>query len=189
MRVPAQQASLRRPGGAIRSHTDGTAAAPPARRLFVARNGDSLRIDDLDRGIVAELVRDARQSYATIGASVGLSPSAVKRRVDRLRRAGVITGFSAIVDPELAGATEAFVELYCHAAQPERIARTLERYPQVIAAYTVSGEPDALVHLRTADVAELDDVLERIRDELHAERTRSSIVLAQLFERVPPIAT
>jgi DNA-binding Lrp family transcriptional regulator len=148
-----------------------------------------LHLDDLDRPIVAELVRDARQSYAAIGARVGLSASAVKRRVDRLRRDGLIVGFSALLNPEVAGTTEAFVELYCQGATaPERIARTLEQHPQVIAAYTVSGEPDALVHLRTGDIAELDDVLEQIRDDLRAERTRSSIVLAQLFERPPPIS-
>jgi DNA-binding Lrp family transcriptional regulator len=147
-----------------------------------------LRIDDLDRAIVDELVRDARQSYAAIGERVGLSAPAVKRRVDRLRHEGVIVGFSATVNREVAGATEAFVELYCRSGTPpEQIARTLERHPHVVAAYIVSGEADAIVHVRARDVAELDDVLERIRDELHAERTRSSIVLAQLFERVAPL--
>jgi DNA-binding Lrp family transcriptional regulator len=143
-----------------------------------------LHIDDLDRRIVSELVGDARMSYAAIGDRVGLSASAVKRRVDRLRRDGVIVGFSALVNPEVAGRTEAFVELHCHGpTPPERIARVLQRHRQVVAAYIVSGEPDALMHLRTADVAELDDVLEQIREELRAERTRSSVVLAQLFER------
>jgi DNA-binding Lrp family transcriptional regulator len=154
----------------------------------VAKNGGSLQIDDLDRRIVAELVRDARQSYAAIGERVGLSASAVKRRTDRIRRDGVVVGFSAIVNPELAGETEAFVELYCRGSiAPEIIARVLERHPQVVAAYIVSGEPDALVHLRARNVAELDDVLEQIRTDLPAERTQSSVVLAQLLNRPPSI--
>jgi DNA-binding Lrp family transcriptional regulator len=65
----------------------------------------------------------------------------------------------------------------------------LDRHPQVIAAYIVSGEPDALVHLRTRNVAELDDVLEQIRTDLRAERTRSSVVLAQLLNRPPSFST
>jgi DNA-binding Lrp family transcriptional regulator len=143
-----------------------------------------LQIDDLDRRIVAELVRDARQSYTDIGERVALSAPAVKRRVDRLRRDGVLLGFAAIVSPELAGRTEAFVELYFHdAVPPERITRALEHHPEVVAAYVVSGEPDALVHLRARDVADLDEVLERIRDELRVERSRSSIVLARLVDR------
>jgi DNA-binding Lrp family transcriptional regulator len=145
-----------------------------------------LQIDDLDRRIVAELVRDARQSYADIGARVALSAPAVKRRVDRLRRDGVVLGYSAILSPELAGNTEAFVELYCREpTSPDRITRVLDKYPQVVAAYVVTGEPDALVHVRAADVAELDGVIEHIRDELRLERTRSSVVLAKLVDRAP----
>lgn len=52
-------------------------------------------VDDIDAQIVAALIKDARASYALIGNEVGLSAPAVKRRVDRLRAAGAITGFSA----------------------------------------------------------------------------------------------
>ena len=62
-------------------------------------------MDDIDARIVAFLVRDARASYALIGGEVGLSAPAVKRRVDRLRAAGAITGFSARVDPAAMGWT------------------------------------------------------------------------------------
>jgi DNA-binding Lrp family transcriptional regulator len=56
-------------------------------------------LDDIDQRIVARLRDDARASFAEIGSAVGLSAPAVKRRVDRLRAAGVITGFTAVVDP------------------------------------------------------------------------------------------
>ena len=54
-------------------------------------------VDDIDARIIAVLIKDARASYALIGHEVGLSAPAVKRRVDRLRAAGAITGFSARV--------------------------------------------------------------------------------------------
>jgi DNA-binding Lrp family transcriptional regulator len=54
-----------------------------------------MAFDDLDRRIVAALVDDARATYAEVGSLVGLSAPAVKRRVDRLRASGAITGFSA----------------------------------------------------------------------------------------------
>ena len=57
--------------------------------------------DELDRKIVTALMANARTSFAEIGAAVGLSSTAVKRRVDRLRETGVITGFTAKVDPRL----------------------------------------------------------------------------------------
>lgn len=70
--------------------------------------------DALDRQIVTALTANARSSFAEIGAAVGLSATAVKRRVDRLRETGVITGFTATVKPSALGwRTEAYVEVYC----------------------------------------------------------------------------
>ena len=60
-------------------------------------------VDDLDARIVAALLKNGRASYAVIGDEVGLSAPAVKRRVDRLRTAGAIIGFSARVDPAAMG--------------------------------------------------------------------------------------
>jgi Transcriptional regulators len=98
-------------------------------------------MDDIDARIVAFLVRDARASYAIIGGEVGLSAPAVKRRVDRLRAAGAITGFSARVDPAAMGwTTEAYVELYCGGrTSPEEIGVAVRRYPEVVDACTITG--------------------------------------------------
>lgn len=141
-----------------------------------------MRIDELDQQIVALLVADARSSYAEIGAAVSLSAPAVKRRVDRLRAAGVIRGFTAVVDPAAVGwSTEAFVELFCVGrTSPARIAEAAGRHPEVVAAYTVSGEADALVHLRAADIGHLEQALERLRAEPFVSSTRSTIVLSRL---------
>src|SRR5204863_6969 len=67
--------------------------------------GDVLRMDDVDRRIIALLGADARASYAEIGTQVALSAPAVKRRVDRLRASGVIKGFTAVLDPAAIGWT------------------------------------------------------------------------------------
>ena len=53
--------------------------------------------DELDRKIITALMANARTSFAEIGTAIGLSATAVKRRVDRLRETGVITGFTATV--------------------------------------------------------------------------------------------
>lgn len=51
-------------------------------------------LNELDERIVHALAADARRSYADVGAEVGLSASAVKRRVDRLLASGAIRGFT-----------------------------------------------------------------------------------------------
>ncbi|MCZ7377753.1 MULTISPECIES: Lrp/AsnC family transcriptional regulator [Micromonospora] len=143
-----------------------------------------MQIDAVDQRIIALLVADARASYADIGTRVSLSAPAVKRRVDRLRATGVIRGFTAVVDPAAVGwTTEAFVELFCAGrTTPAQIGVATRRHPEVVGAYTVSGEADALVHLRAADIAHLEAALERLRAESFVTSTRSTIVLSRLVE-------
>lgn len=146
-----------------------------------------LRMDALDQQIVSQLVQDARASYAEIGAVVGLSAPAVKRRVDKLLDLGILRGFTAVVDPEALGwGTEAFVEVHCHGTvPPQRIRAGLEPLPEVVAAYTVSGPADAVVHLRAADIHHLETALERLRGVDFVTRTVSTVVLSRVLERPP----
>ena len=141
--------------------------------------------DELDRRILHALVQDARASYAEIGAIVGLSAPAVKRRVDRLRSAGAITGFLGQLSPdELGWTTEAYVELFCRGrTSPADIAVATSKHPEVVSACTVTGEADALLHIRAADMRHFEQVVERIGAEPFVVRTRSSIVLSKLVDR------
>ena len=149
-----------------------------------------MSLDDIDARIITALIRDARASYATVGHEVGLSAPAVKRRVDRLLAAGAITGFSARVDPVAMGwTTEAYVELFCGGrTSPSEIAAAVRRYPEVVDACTVTGEADALVHIRAADIRHFEQVMERIGAEPFVVRTRSVIVLSRLIERADSFA-
>jgi DNA-binding Lrp family transcriptional regulator len=142
-------------------------------------------LDDIDQRIVARLRDDARASFAEIGSAVGLSAPAVKRRVDRLRAAGVITGFTAVVDPSALGwTTEAYVEVFCQGkTTPAMIAAAVSRHPEVVDACTVSGEADALVHVVAADMRHFEEVLERIGAEKFVVRTKSVLVLSRLLRR------
>ncbi|UQS22248.1 Lrp/AsnC family transcriptional regulator [Amycolatopsis thermalba] len=146
-----------------------------------------MRVNTLDQQIVSCLVTNARASYAEIGKVVGLSAPAVKRRVDRLLETGVLRGFTAVVDPEALGwGTEAFVEVHCRGnISPARIRARLEPLPEVVAAYTVTGAADAIVHLRAADIHQLEMALERVRGLEIVDRTVSTVVLSRLLERPP----
>ena len=144
-------------------------------------------MDEIDQHIVSCLVADARASYNEIGAQVRLSAPAVKRRVDKLLAAGVIRGFTAVVDPGALGwGTQAFVEVHCRGTiSPGRIRTALAPLPQVAAAYTVSGAADAVVHLRASDIHALESALERLRALDLVERTVSAVVLSTLIDRPP----
>nr|BFE64184.1 Lrp/AsnC family transcriptional regulator [Dactylosporangium thailandense] len=147
-----------------------------------------MRLDPIDQRIIALLQEDARSSYADIGERVALSAPAVKRRVDRLRSSGVIRGYTALIDPGAVGwTTEAFVELFCTGrTSPAQLKAAAKRHPAVVGAYTISGEADALVHLRAMDMAGLEEALERLRAEPFVTSTRSMIVLSRLVETLAP---
>lgn len=142
-------------------------------------------LDRLDDQIVACLLDDGRASFAEIGDRVGLSAPAVKRRVDRLRKDGVITGFTAKVNPRALGwGTEAYVELYCEGkTSPKEISNGVSVFPEVVSACTVTGDADALVQIRAADIAHFEEVLERINAEPYIVRTKSILVLSHLLDR------
>ena len=144
-------------------------------------------VDRLDRAIIAVLVEDARATYAEIGHRVGLSASAVKRRVDRLRGNGAITGFSARVEPRALGwTTEAYVELYCRGkTSPAEIAMAVARHPEIDSACTVTGEADALLHIRGTDMRHVQEVIERLAAEPFVVRTKSAVVLSRLINGSP----
>ena len=142
-------------------------------------------MDVVDAKVIGCLLRDGRATLAEIGAQVGLSAPAVKRRIDRLVARGAIRGFTAQIDPDVLGwRTEAYVELYCKGTvSPRELQRSLERVPEVVGAVTVSGDADALVHMLAEDVKHLERALERIRDEPNVDHTRSVIVLSRLIDR------
>src|SRR5258708_150082 len=135
-----------------------------------------MSLDKIDERIVTALIEDARASYATIGALVGLPAP------------GAIRGFPARVAPAALGwTTEAYVELFCRGlTSPGDIRAAVRRYPEVVGACTVTGEADALLHIRAADVGHFEQVVERIRAEPFTARTRSVIVMSQPVAPPPP---
>ena len=144
-----------------------------------------MQLDRLDEDIIALLVEDARRSYADLGAQVGLSASAVKRRVDRLRAAGAITGFTVQLDPGALGwSVEGYVELYCAiSTAPDTIGAAVRRFPEVVEASTVSGEADAILRILATDMRHFEQVLEQIGAQPFVARTKSVLVLSPLLRR------
>lgn len=142
----------------------------------------TLRMDDLDRKIIARLVENGRESFAALGHRIGLSTAATKRRVDRLRTEGVIRRFTAEIEPAALGWTiEAFVELYCEGrVPPDRMREMAISIPEVSAAYTVTGDADGILLVRAADAAHFEKVLGIIRNSPGVSRTRSAVVLSHL---------
>ena len=131
------------------------------------------------------LVDDGRRTYDDIARHVALSAPAVKRRVDRLRASGALLGFTAILDHNALGDhTEALIELFFSpGTQLDAVADTLSEHVEVLEAWSVTGEADAIARVRTRDNADLERLIRELQRDGHVVRTRSQVVLSQLVRR------
>jgi Lrp/AsnC family transcriptional regulator, leucine-responsive regulatory protein len=142
-------------------------------------------LDSIDRRIVALLQDNAKLTFAEVGGDVGLSATAVKRRVDRLERDGVIVGYGARVDPNAIGeGIESLIEIYCSdRTAPADVGRSLAGIDGILWAFTVSGEPDAVIRVRVENIAHLEHLVEQLRRHPNIVRTRTLIVLSTVVEK------
>jgi Lrp/AsnC family transcriptional regulator, leucine-responsive regulatory protein len=143
-------------------------------------------LDQTDRRIVTELVADGRLSFAELGRRVNLSPPAVADRVDRLERAGVITGYRATVDPRALGyELEAIVRIKPAARQLPKIPELAAEIPEISECHRITGDDCFFlkVHLRSID--DLAGLLDRFL--VYGETTTSIVNGTPIPHRAPPL--
>ena len=142
-------------------------------------------LDTRDRRILAELQRDSRLTTQELADRVGMSGSAVWRRVKALEEAGVIDRYAVIVNPRKAGfglASMVHLSLARHEqAHVENFIREVQRHPEVLECFATSGEAD--FHLRV--VVEDIDAYNRFLDDFifklpGVSQVRSNIVLREI---------
>lgn len=136
-------------------------------------------IDSVDRAILDLLVEDGRRTVTDIAERINMSPSPVKRRIDRLERLGVIAGYTTLVDHSRLGANfEAFVELrFAGDTAVEKITGAATSVPEVIEVFTIAGDPDALVRVRVDNVEHLRHVINQMRQGGQVIGTKTLMVL------------
>jgi Lrp/AsnC family transcriptional regulator, leucine-responsive regulatory protein len=136
-------------------------------------------LEPVDRQILELLTQNSRRTFGDIGYHVGLTASAVKRRIDRLEAAGVILGYTTRVDAaKLGWALEAFAELrFAGRTRVDDIEGIAADVPEIRALFTVAGDPDALAWIRVRDVQDLKRVIDRLRASGKITGTKTMMVL------------
>ena len=136
-------------------------------------------MDDLDSEILSLLRADGRLSWRDLGAAVGLSANAAADRVRRLRRAGVITGFAALVDPAAGGRRlEALVGItLAPGTDSDEFALAAAGLEPVEEVLHLAGAPDYQLRVACSDTAELDVLLRALRLRHGAADTETTIIL------------
>lgn len=140
----------------------------------------------MDRQILELLVADGRMSYTDLGKATGLSTSAVHQRVRRLESRGLIHGYHALVDHELAGLPlTAFVSIApLDPAEPDDYPDRLRDISAIESCWSVAGEESYILKVRVATPSALEELLARIRAAAHVS-TRTTIVLSTPYEGRP----
>jgi Lrp/AsnC family leucine-responsive transcriptional regulator len=142
-------------------------------------------MDAIDREILGELMRNGRISFRDLGAAVGLSANAAADRVRRLRRDGVITGFTATLDPAAAGRhLVALIDVRLAAAgSNEEFEAATAKLEPITDAVHVTGRFDYQLRVACRDAAELDRLLRHLKREGGAAETETRVVLRSAFAR------
>ena len=119
-----------------------------------------VRLDAMDRKILAELQRDAGQSLDEIARAVGSSKTPVWNRVRKLREAGVIRQNTVLLDPEALGLEACFFVLIRTAAHEAawqaRFLEALRTRPEVLEAHRLAGDIDYIVKVRVPNARAYD---------------------------------
>jgi Lrp/AsnC family transcriptional regulator, leucine-responsive regulatory protein len=141
-------------------------------------------LDEIDQDLLEILQSDADRTLRELGDAVGLSPSAVHRRIARYQSTGVIAREVAVVDPGKVGSLLAVVLVTLetqstdeHASLRARLAAT----PEVQQCYDVAGEWDYVVVLTTRGMPECRELVDRLF--LHGPSIKRLVTLP-VFESV-----
>ncbi len=139
-------------------------------------------LDDIDRILMRELVANGRATLSELATSAGLSVSAVQSRVRRLESRGVISGYSARINPEAVGhLLSAFVAITpLDPSQPDDAPARLEHIGEIESCHSVAGEESYILLVRVESARVLEDLLRRIRATANVQ-TRSTIILNTFY--------
>jgi len=149
-------------------------------------------LDELDRKILALVQQDARRPAEAIGAQIGLSASAVQRRIARLREEAVITAEVAIVDAKSVGRPLTLIaDIEVERERPELMAvlkRWIAGEPAIQEAWYVTGDGDFVLIVTARDVEDYDALMQKLVSEnSNVRRFRTRVALGTLKRgcRVP----
>ncbi|MGE0796804.1 MAG: Lrp/AsnC family transcriptional regulator [Lautropia sp.] len=113
-------------------------------------------LDRIDARLIAEVQKNNRTPSEELGETVGLSPTAVQRRLKRLRAQGVIESDVAIVNPKAIGQNVAMIVLVGLERERsdiiDRFKQSIRETPQVMAGYYVTGDADFVLIVTTEDM-------------------------------------
>jgi len=140
-------------------------------------------MDELDKKILQHYLLDGRLSYRELGHRLGVSTTTIQSRTQKLEKAGIIKGYSAVFDHEKIGfQLTAITEVSVAKGKLIELEREVAKMPQVLAVYDVTGLTDAIVIAKFKSREDLSKFTKALLAMPFVERTNSHIVLTTVKE-------
>ncbi len=136
----------------------------------------SVEVDEVDKAIIEILKRDARKNFTEIAKQLKLSEGAVRRRVKNLVERGVIKSFTIELAKDYSVKAVTFISVTPSIPTPE-VADKLIKINGVDEVYEVTGARDVMAIISVPSMAQLNKVIEEIRNIEGINETNTSIVL------------
>lgn len=144
---------------------------------------ERMSIDDTDRRILVELIRDCRRSYRAIAKRAGTSVGTVLNRIRRMEKTGVVKGYAAILDQERLGyQLTVIAEITVSKGKLLEMEEAIGRLPNTCAVYDVTGLTDAVVVAKFHSRDELSRFTKSLLAMPFVERTNTHVVLTTVKE-------
>lgn len=144
----------------------------------------SVRIDEVDRKILAELQRDASQSLDDIAKAVGSSKTPVWNRIRKLREGGVIGRQTVILDAEALGFEACFFVLIRtseHEAEWQRaFLKALKDRPEVQEAHRLAGDIDYILKVRVKNARAYDAFYQALISEVKVHNVTALLSMEEI---------
>jgi Lrp/AsnC family transcriptional regulator, leucine-responsive regulatory protein len=153
-----------------------------------------MQLGDFDRKIVTALAKEGRLTAVELASRVGLSPSAVTRRLQALEASGVIHGYRAMIDPTAVGlGINIFVEITLEKQNDDTLKafeKGLAKCPNVLSCHLMSGSSDYLIHIVARDLPDFERLHANVLGHLPGvARIESKFALREAIDRpLVPIA-
>ena len=140
-------------------------------------------LDDIDRKLIGELLRNSKRSYRELARAIGVSAATVINRVQRLESSGVIKDYSTRLDHERLGyELTVITEIIVSKGKLLETDAEIAKIPNVCAVYDITGQTDAMVVAKFKSRSSLSEFTKKLLSMPYVERTNTHVVLTTVKE-------
>ncbi|MDE1764791.1 MAG: Lrp/AsnC family transcriptional regulator [Thaumarchaeota archaeon] len=142
-----------------------------------------MEVDDLDRRILEELLKNSKRSYRQLADHLQVAPGTVLKRIKDMESGGIIKSYSVVVDQsKISSQIIALVEIISSGGKLEEMGKKLSKLPNIYGVYETTGSPDAIIIGKFRDTDELGKFARYLLGLPSVSRTNTHVVLNTVKE-------